>query len=108
MKLQLGQILPGPQIGVVPLHHVQRIEWLIYAERVVPWKLQHRAAACFIGEMDGRLKRVSEILPPENWQVWIVTHETFAPSPRIEFAIRTLKEALQAYPGLASTLNNPH
>ena len=63
---------------------------------------------CFIGEMDSRLKRVSEILPPENWQVWIVTHETFAPSPRIEFAIRTLKEALQAYPGLASTLNNPH
>ena len=60
---------------------------------------------CFIGETDDRVRRVSEILPPENWQVWIVTHESFANSPRIEFAIRTLKSSLLSHPGLASPLN---
>lgn len=61
---------------------------------------------CFIGETDDRMRRVSDILPPENWQVWIVTYESFANSPRIEFAIRTLKSSLLAHPGLASPLNH--
>lgn len=45
---------------------------------------------CFIGDVDARLERASDILPDVGWQLWVVSHASFKSSRRVQYAVNDL------------------
>ncbi len=41
----------------------------------------------FMGDFDPRLKRISDLLPNAGWKMWLVSHDAFKSSIRINHAI---------------------
>lgn len=44
----------------------------------------------FMGDADPRLKRASDLLPDAGWGMWLLTHEAFRSSPRLDYAVRAI------------------
>ncbi len=52
----------------------------------------------FMGDADPRLKRVSDLLPDAGWGLWLLTHEAFRSSPRLDYAVRAITTHFQNLP----------
>jgi DNA-binding transcriptional LysR family regulator len=44
----------------------------------------------FMGDADPRLKRLTGLLPDAGWCLWLVTHDAFRSSPRLDYAIKAI------------------
>jgi len=49
----------------------------------------------FMGDADPRLKRVSDLLPDAGWGLWLLTHEAFRSSPRLDYAVKAINTHFQ-------------
>ncbi len=54
----------------------------------------------FMGDADPRLKRMSDVLPDAGWALWLLTHEAFRASPRLQMVISTITQHFQKMPDL--------
>lgn len=50
----------------------------------------------FMGDNDPRIRRASEILPDAGWRLWMVTHEAFKTSPRLQVIMNEMSTYFNA------------
>ena len=54
----------------------------------------------FLGDADPRLKRLNGLLPYAGWGLWLLTHEAFRSSPRLDYGIKAITAHFNRMPNL--------